>query len=68
MNTDERIDELEIKITLMEQTIEQLNQVIITQDTELLGLKHHLSQMKKQLNNVSDRIAPLTEETPPPHY
>ena len=61
----ERLQELEIKVTYQEQTIEDLNQVVL-QLREEVG---ELSKIVKQLTQQIDTgIKDQKDETPPPHY
>ena len=66
---DERITELEIRLTHFEDTIEVLNQTIIKQADEISDLQLQISVLEKKLKAVqSTPVAHESEETPPPHY
>ena len=63
---EERLTELETKISYQEQTIEDLNQVVIE-------LRWKLDKMEKQCQELSNqmeksKIKDRSLEVPPPHY
>ena len=66
---DERITELEIRLTHLEDTIDVLNQAIIDQHSQIDQLQLQISILEKKLKATAvSNIAPESEETPPPHY
>ena len=66
---DDRVTELEIRMTHLEHTIEVLNSTIIKQHDEIDHLKLQVSVLEKKLKATQATIiAPESEETPPPHY
>lgn len=66
---DERITEVEIRLTHIEDTIDVLNQTIIDQHKLIDQLQLQLSIIEKKLKAAaSSNIAHESEETPPPHY
>ena len=66
---DERITELEIRLTHLEDTIEVLNQTIIKQHGEIDRLQLQVSILEKKIKtSQSSPVAHESEETPPPHY
>ncbi len=66
----ERIEELEIRLALMEQTLEELNQVIINQDKILLQQEQQLKLLYQRIKNLptNSEINLPHEEPLPPHY
>lgn len=66
---EEQIEQLEFKIAFQEDSIEQLNQALVSQQKQMDDLafqvKHLLDKVKQM--NVS-HIANEGEEAPPPHY
>ena len=69
MNDDSlnaRIDDLEIKVTLLEQANEELSQVLIQQQTSLETLSLKLEQAQAAVDNLGEMIG--KDEGPPPHY
>jgi SlyX protein len=66
---DERITELEIRLTHMEVTVEVLDKMIITQRKEIDTLKLQASILEKKLEAATEsQIADEKDEMPPPHY
>ena len=66
---ENRVTELEIRMTHLEDTIEVLNSTIIKQHDEIDHLKLQVSVLEKKLKATQATIiAPESEETPPPHY
>lgn len=66
---DERITELEIRLTHIEDTIDVLNQSIIDQHKLVNQLQLQISILEKKLKaSAASNIAHESEETPPPHY
>jgi SlyX protein len=66
---DQRITELEIRLTHFEDTIEVLNQTIIKQSDEINLLQLQVSILEKKIKSAqTSPVAHESEETPPPHY
>ncbi len=66
---EQRITELEIRLTHFEDTVEVLSQTIIKQSDEINTLKLQISILEKKIkSSQSSPIALESEETPPPHY
>ena len=66
---ENRITELEIRLTHLEDTIEILNNTIIKQHGEIDLLQLQVSVLEKKIKtSQSSPIALESEETPPPHY
>lgn len=66
---DERITELEIRLTHMEDTIEVLNQSLVNHQKDYDNLLLQVEILEKRIKALSERnIAHESEETPPPHY
>lgn len=64
----EEIEELQIKVTMMERTVEELNAVITNQDLLLTKVTRRMEMLEQQMNNINAGIANEGEEPPPPHY
>jgi SlyX protein len=66
---ENRVTELEIRLTHLEDTIEVLNRTIIQQHAEIDTLQLQVSNLEKKLKaSQSSPVALESEETPPPHY
>jgi SlyX protein len=66
---DERITEVEIRLTHIEDTLDVLNQTIIDQQKLIDQLQVQISILEKKLKAAAtSNVAHESEETPPPHY
>jgi SlyX protein len=67
---DNRITELEIRLTHQEHTLDILNQTIIEQHRLIDQLQLQVSILEKKIKVVAEAspVALESEETPPPHY
>ena len=69
MNTEERIIELEIQFTHQDDTIADLNEVILSQQKTIDNLESRLLKIESAIKMVSlSNIKDSSEESPPPHY
>jgi SlyX protein len=67
--TEERIIDLETRLSYMEASLDELIQTVMQQQNEIAQLTNALGQHHKMLNELSpSSIADPAEETPPPHY
>ena len=65
----ERVTELEIKLAHMENTIDILDQTVITQQSQIDMLMLKLSILEKKLKAAGEsQVAHEKDETPPPQY
>jgi len=68
-SVEERIVELETKLSFQEHLIQELNEALTHQQQQLDTLQHKLESMYEQFKDeLSDDTKPLSEEVPPPHY
>ncbi|CDG22820.1 Protein slyX [Xenorhabdus poinarii G6] len=66
---EQKFEQLETKLAYQEATIEELNQEVRKQQIETDRLKEQLKLIAERLKtHQTSIIAPLSEETPPPHY
>jgi len=65
---ENRIMELEIKNAHQENTIEQLNQIVIEQQKNIDELVRNMKRLKTQLSNLQEDSPKEAPEPPPPHY
>lgn len=72
MHPDElehRLETLESKVSFQEDTIEKLNQTIISHELEMAKMREQIRLLITRLKSVApSNIASQSEETPPPHY
>lgn len=64
---EQRIIELETRLSYQDHTIEQLNEVVTAQQRQIDRLEAGLRGLREQQAG-GDRIRRPDEETPPPHY
>tara|TARA_R110001606_G_scaffold158369_2_gene302115 strand:+ start:94 stop:306 length:213 start_codon:yes stop_codon:yes gene_type:complete len=70
MNTsqiNQRIDELEFKLQFQEDTIDSLNQALISQQKDMLLMKEKLLLLGNQLESYRQQ-QPIHDGDRPPHY
>lgn len=69
MNIEERVTELEIQLTHQENTIADLNNVILSQQKTIDSLESRFLKIDSAIKSVSlSNINDPSEESPPPHY
>lgn len=68
-NLEERIAELEMKITFQDTLLEELNQALVQQQFVIERMQAQLRHVATKLKDMQpSNIAGWAEETPPPHY
>ena len=66
---EDRITELESKLAHMQNTVDILDQTIITQQSQIDILMLKISILEKKLKAAGEsQVAHEKDETPPPHY
>jgi len=66
---DERLTELETKISYQEHLLGELNDVVTRQQRQIDRLEKELKRVQTHLKaGSSSELARPDEETPPPHY
>ena len=65
---NERLDELEIKLSFQEQVIAELNEVVTAQNSRMAGLERELQRLQSQIESASLEGDLPQQEPPPPHY
>jgi len=68
MNTEDRITELEIQFTHQDNTIADLNDVILSQQKTIDNLESRLLKIESAIKSGLSNIKDSSEESPPPHY
>ncbi len=68
-NLEERIAELEMKITFQDNLLEELNHALVQQQFVIDRMQVQLRHVATKLQDMQpSNIASQAEETPPPHY
>ena len=66
---DQRITELELRYMHQEQTIQELNEIVCSQELAIEGLKRDVMTLKDQFLAMSPSVTrDADQEEPPPHY
>lgn len=67
---EERLAELEIRVSFQDKTLQDLNDVVIRQQAELDRVIRELQALKARVKGmaVSDIAMEAEDSTPPPHY
>ncbi|MBI3896969.1 MAG: SlyX family protein [Gammaproteobacteria bacterium] len=63
-----RFVELETRVAFQEHALQELNDALVRQQTEIDRLTRALKDAQERLRGISAPIADRSEETPPPHY
>jgi len=66
--TDQRIEELETKITFQDHLIEELNQALIMQQKDLNKLTRIVENVVSQVEKINDLNPNAGQVEIPPHY
>jgi SlyX protein len=65
----DRITDIEIQLMHHENTIQQLNEVVTRQQTEIENLQADFKQMMEHLQKIYPSVVrEVQDEEPPPHY
>ena len=67
--TDQRLTDLEIKSSFTDDTLDQLNQVVVRQQQEIAWLLREVQQLRQQIpqDGTAPRFAAAGDDLPP-HY
>ncbi|WP_028669646.1 SlyX family protein [Saccharospirillum impatiens] len=68
MNQQERLTDLEIRLTHQDDTIDQLNHVIADQQQRLARLELALQRLAAEQQDFKEGLSPDIVDQPPPHY
>ncbi len=71
MNTpdDERMNELELKLTFLDDAVASLNDTEAQQSRRLLELENALTELRRELASLRTSLSDdVQDEPPPPHY
>ena len=63
------IEQLQMKLSFQEDTIESLNQALIEQQKQMDDLQYQVKQLVSKIGAIEpSNMASEKEEMPPPHY
>lgn len=66
---ENRLEDIETRIAYQDAAIEELTHTVLAQQQEIAGLQAQLEYLKSLLKDLTpSAVAPMSEETPPPHY
>ena len=65
---DKRLEALEIKLSYQEHLIQELNEVVITQQNQVDKLEKSIHQIREHLSGGQGQQSAPENESPPPHY
>lgn len=66
---EDRLTELESRLSFQEHTLQELNDIVAAQQQELGILRLALQEQDRRLRALAPTpLAAAEEETPPPHY
>lgn len=68
MYMDNEIVDLEMKISYLEDYVNQLNNIVIEQGSKVERLIKSNNQLRDKINLLEENIKEPVESTPPPHY
>lgn len=68
MNLEDRVTELESRLAFQDDTIQALNDVLITQQRAMDRLQQQMAAMLKRQEEQSNQFEIFGEDAPPPHY
>lgn len=69
LQSGRRLEVVELKLMDLENTISELNDVIITQYSEIDRLKENQQDLKVRLAQIdAENTVDMELDTPPPHY
>ncbi|MCJ2025682.1 SlyX family protein [Methylobacterium sp. J-067] len=68
MESTERLDRLEMRLTEQEATVEDLNRIVTDQWRQIDRLTRLVSALREQVEEATARAAQRGPEPPPPHY
>jgi len=66
---ENRITDLEIRLTHQEAALEEMNGVLLAQHTLIAKLQDDLKRLQQQLQDINaGGVSDANNEPPPPHY
>lgn len=68
MDSTERLDRVEMRLTEQEATVEDLNRIVTEQWRQIDRLTRLVAALREQVEEATARAAQRGPEPPPPHY
>jgi SlyX protein len=69
LSVEEKITDLEIRLTHQEAAIEEMNGVLLKQHQLIESLRAELATLQRQLIDMgTSNVGDVSQEPPPPHY
>jgi SlyX protein len=68
MSLEARVTELESRLAFQDDTIQALNDVLVTQRRELDRLQLQMAALLKRQEEMGSQFEMFGEDSPPPHY
>ncbi|VVO06866.1 SlyX family protein [Pseudomonas fluorescens] len=68
MSLEERVTELESRLTFQDDTIQALNDVLVAQQRVVDRLQLQMAALLKRQEEMLGQFESVEEEAPPPHY
>lgn len=65
---DERMNELELKLTFLDDAVASLNDGEAQQTRRLLQLENALAELRRELASLRTSLVDNVNDEPPPHY
>jgi len=65
---DERMNELELKLTFLDDAVASLNDGEAQQTRRLLQLENALAELRRELASLRTSLVDNVHDEPPPHY
>lgn len=68
MSLDERVTDLESRLAFQDDTIQALNDVLVSQQKVVDRLQLQMAALLKRQEEIVGQFESFEEEAPPPHY
>lgn len=68
MDLQDRVNDLESRLAFQDDTIETLNDILVTQQRAVERLQLQMTALLKRQEEMSGQFETSEEEAPPPHY
>ncbi|MEN8169793.1 MAG: SlyX family protein [Pseudomonadota bacterium] len=66
---DKRLEDIETRVAYQEAAIDELTSTTLAQQQTIEALQGQIDYLKSLLKDLTpSAVAPMSEETPPPHY